>query len=126
MRGCLCLRLFVCLCLPVYVYESVCEWWRDVWVDRVIDGPTDRPPCPVSCILQPTPHPPTQRTLSLTLGVIKNIIPAVASTNAVIAAVSVQEALKVLTFMGQVMNNYMMYQASKRRRWSGVGVVGCC
>lgn len=46
----------------------------------------------------------------LTLGVIKNIIPAVASTNAIVAAVSVSEALKVMTCMSQIMNNYMMYQ----------------
>ena len=67
----------------------------------------------------------------LTLGVIKNIIPAVASTNAVIAAVSVNEALKVLTFMGQVMNNYMMYQVRSGARGpvlallTSVGREGC-
>ena len=44
-----------------------------------------------------------------TLGAVKNIIPAVASTNAVIAAACVLEAYKCLTFSGQLCNTYLLY-----------------
>lgn len=51
-------------------------------------------------------------TWQLTGGVVKNIVPAIASTNAIIAAACTLEALKIITLCSTGLNNYMMCAAA--------------
>ena len=51
-------------------------------------------------------------TYRLTQGVIKRIIPAVASTNAIIAAICATETFKIATSCYSTMNNYMTFSNS--------------
>jgi ubiquitin-activating enzyme E1 C len=52
-------------------------------------------------------------TRSKTQGVVKNIIPAVPSTNAIVASVCALEAVKLVTSFSQSMNNFTMYTGTQ-------------
>lgn len=52
-------------------------------------------------------------TYRLTQGVVKHIIPAIASTNAIIASACTNEALKLATLLARSMDDYMLYNGNE-------------
>jgi ubiquitin-activating enzyme E1 C len=97
--------------LPEHCIEwaSVLEWPR-VFKDKKLD--TDDPEH-IEWLFQKASTRANEFniegvTWALTQGVVKNIIPAIASTNAIIAASCCNEALKLATSCGPFLNNYMM------------------
>ncbi|PWY97962.1 hypothetical protein BCV70DRAFT_202454 [Testicularia cyperi] len=102
--------------LPEHCIEwaSVLEWPR-VFGDKKLDNDN---PDHISWLLEQASARAakfdiTGVTWNLTQGVVKNIIPAIASTNAVIAAACVLEAFKFATTSAAFLNNYMMYTGNE-------------
>ncbi|CAD8073965.1 unnamed protein product [Paramecium primaurelia] len=62
-------------------------------------------------------------TYKLTLGVVKNIIPAVASTNALIASICTVECIKILTGNGSQLNNYIQWYGQNHQTGIGINVI---
>lgn len=59
-------------------------------------------------------------TYNKTLGVVKNIIPNIASTNSIIAAACANEFIKVMSYLGPSVDNYMMYMGKNSVNISAV------
>lgn len=102
--------------LPEHCIEwaSVLEWPR-LMGDKKLDNDD---PDHISWLLSKAQERASQYdiqgvTWSLTQGVVKNIIPAIASTNAIIAAACTQEAFKIATSANPFLNNYMMYTGNE-------------
>jgi len=102
--------------LPEHCIEwaSVLEWPR-VFKDKKLDN--DNPDHIQWLYEQATAranqHKISGVTWSLTQGVVKNIIPAIASTNAIIAASCCNEAFKIATTCAPYLQNYMMYNGAE-------------
>jgi ubiquitin-activating enzyme E1 C len=96
-------------------WALVLEWPRVFGNDVKADG--DDPEC-INWIYETASARAKQFgipnvTYSLTQGVVKNIIPAIASTNAIIAAACATEALKLATNVQPGLQNYMMYAGNE-------------
>jgi ubiquitin-activating enzyme E1 C len=85
--------------------------WKEVWKEKQLDKDSVDD---VSWIFEESKKRAESFgiegvTYQLTLGVIKNVIPAIASTNAIVAASTCLEAIKCLSFASKILENNIMY-----------------
>lgn len=92
-------------------YVKLIQWPKENPFDVPIDGDD---PTHINWIYEKASERASQFNISgmsyrLVQGVVKNIIPAVASTNAVIAATCTTEVFKIATSCCMPLNNYMVF-----------------
>ncbi|SGY50715.1 BQ5605_C001g00918 [Microbotryum silenes-dioicae] len=96
--------------------EHCIEWaslleWPKVFKDKKLD--TDNPEhiewLYTTALERAQHHSIEGVTWSLTQGVVKRIIPAIASTNAIVAAACCNEVFKIASSSNPYLNNYMLY-----------------
>lgn len=92
-------------------YVKLIQWPKENPFDTGIDGDD---PAHINWLYEKASERANQfniqgMTYRLVQGVVKNIIPAVASTNAVIAAVCTTEVFKIATSCCMPLNNYMVF-----------------
>ncbi|OGM44883.1 NEDD8-activating enzyme E1 catalytic subunit [Aspergillus bombycis] len=108
--------LFYQLCLRALNPQHCIEWAHQIaWQEKRKDDPFDSDDLDhINWLYNAALERAKQFhihgvTFQMTQGVVKNIIPAIASTNAVIAAATTSEALKIATSCNPYLDNYMMY-----------------